>query len=38
LHGAPNLPVSTQIIVQIARVDPLLGWLTMDLLSINTLY
>jgi exoribonuclease-2 len=30
LHGAPNTPAGSQIIVQIGRVDPLRGWLTMD--------
>ena len=30
LHGAGHLPVGSTIVVQIARVDPLRGWLTMD--------
>jgi exoribonuclease-2 len=30
LHGGPNLPTQSPIIVQIGRVDPLRGWLTMD--------
>jgi len=30
LHGAPHEPVGAQIIVQIGRIDPLRGWLTMD--------
>jgi len=30
LHGAPNVPTGSQIVVQIGRVDPLRGWLTMD--------
>jgi exoribonuclease-2 len=30
LHGAPNAPTGAQIVVQIGRVDPLRGWLTMD--------
>ncbi len=32
LHGAPHVPTGTQIMVQIGRVDPLRGWLTMDYL------
>jgi exoribonuclease II len=30
LHGAPHVPAGGTIVVQIARVDPLRGWLTMD--------
>ena len=30
LHGAPHVPTGSQIVVQIGRVDPLRGWLTMD--------
>jgi exoribonuclease-2 len=30
LHGAPHEPVGSQIIVQLGRIDPLRGWLTMD--------
>jgi len=30
LHGAPHEPIGAQIVVQIGRVDPLRGWLTMD--------
>jgi exoribonuclease-2 len=30
LHGAPNLATQSSIVVQIGRVDPLRGWLTMD--------
>ncbi|HLI79515.1 MAG TPA: RNB domain-containing ribonuclease [Candidatus Binataceae bacterium] len=30
LHGAGHMPVGANIVVQIARVDPLRGWLTMD--------
>lgn len=30
LHGARHVPVDSTIVVQIARVDPLRGWLTMD--------
>jgi exoribonuclease-2 len=30
LHGAPHVPTGSLIVVQIGRVDPLRGWLTMD--------
>ncbi len=30
LHGAPHEPVGAQMIVQLGRIDPLRGWLTMD--------
>ena len=30
LHGASLQPLGSQIVVQIGRVDPLRGWLTMD--------
>jgi exoribonuclease-2 len=33
LHGAPNLPSQSRIMVQIDRVEPLRGWLTLDYLS-----
>jgi exoribonuclease-2 len=32
LHGAPHEPVGSQIVVQLGRVDPIRGWLTMDYL------
>jgi exoribonuclease II len=32
LHGAPNVPAGSLIVVQTGRVDPLRGWLTMDYL------
>jgi exoribonuclease II len=32
LHGAPHVPTGAPIVVQIGRVDPLRGWLTMDYL------
>ncbi len=32
LHGAPNVPTGSLIVVQTGRVDPLRGWLTMDYL------
>jgi len=32
LHGAPHVPIGSQIVVQVAKVDPLRGWLTMDYL------
>ncbi len=32
LHGAPHVPIGSQIVVQPGRVDPLRGWLTMDYL------
>ena len=30
LHSAPHVPTGSQIVVQLGRVDPLRGWLTMD--------
>jgi exoribonuclease-2 len=30
LHGAPHVPTGSQIVVQLGRVDPLRGWLTME--------
>jgi exoribonuclease II len=30
LHGAPNITSQSRVLVQIARVDPLRGWLTLD--------
>ncbi len=30
LHGAPHVPTGAQIVVQLGRIDPLRGWLTMD--------
>ena len=30
LHGAPNLPTSMPIMVQVSRIDPLRGWLSFD--------
>lgn len=33
LRGAPNVASNTRIIVQIARVEPVRGWLTLDYLS-----
>ena len=33
LHGAPHVPTGSQVVVQIGRVDPLRGWLTMDYLG-----
>jgi exoribonuclease-2 len=30
LHGAPNLPEQTPILVKVSRVDPLRGWLAFD--------
>jgi exoribonuclease-2 len=30
LHGAPHQPLGSQIVVQLGRIDPLRGWLTMD--------
>jgi len=33
LHGAPHLSSQSRILVQIARVDPLRGWLTLDFLG-----
>jgi len=30
LHSAPHVPTGSQIVVQVGRVDPLRGWLTMD--------
>jgi exoribonuclease II len=30
LHGAPHVPTGSQIVVQLGRVDPLRGWLTMN--------
>lgn len=30
LHGAPNIASQSRVVVQIARVDPLRGWLTLD--------
>jgi exoribonuclease II len=33
LHGAPNVASNARIIVQIARVEPVRGWLTLDYLS-----
>jgi len=32
LHGAPHVPTGSPIVVQLGRVDPLRGWLTMDYL------
>ena len=32
LHGAMHVPAGSTIVVQIARVEPLRGWLTMDYL------
>ena len=32
LRGAPSLPEQTPVLVQIARVDPLRGWLSFDYL------
>lgn len=33
LHGAPNLASQSRIVVQIARVEPLRGWLTLNYVS-----
>jgi exoribonuclease II len=33
LHGAPNVASQTRVLVQIARVEPVRGWLTMDYLG-----
>jgi exoribonuclease II len=33
LHGAPNLTSQSRIMVRIARVEPLRGWLTLDYLG-----
>ncbi|HKV55496.1 MAG TPA: ribonuclease catalytic domain-containing protein [Candidatus Binataceae bacterium] len=33
LHGAPNVASHARILVRIARVEPLRGWLTLDYLS-----
>jgi exoribonuclease II len=30
LHGAPHVPTGSLIVVQVGRVDPIRGWLTMD--------
>jgi exoribonuclease II len=33
LHGAPNLASQSRIVVRIARVEPIRGWLTLDYLG-----
>ncbi|HVC45142.1 MAG TPA: ribonuclease catalytic domain-containing protein [Candidatus Binataceae bacterium] len=33
LHGAPNLSSQSRIFVQIARIEPIRGWLTFDYLA-----
>ena len=33
LHGAPNVASQTRVLVQIARIEPVRGWLTMDYLG-----
>jgi exoribonuclease-2 len=33
LHGAPNLSSQSRILVRIARVEPMRGWLTLDFLG-----
>jgi exoribonuclease II len=35
LHGAPNLASHARILVQIGRVEPVRGWLTLDYLTTN---
>jgi exoribonuclease-2 len=37
LHGAPNVASQTRVLVQISRVEPVRGWLTMDYLGPVTL-
>jgi exoribonuclease-2 len=33
LHGAPNVASNTRVIVRIARIEPVRGWLTLDYVS-----
>jgi exoribonuclease-2 len=33
LHGAPNVASNARILVQIGRIEPIRGWLTLDYLS-----
>jgi exoribonuclease-2 len=33
LHGAPNVASQTRVLVQIERIEPVRGWLTMDYLG-----
>lgn len=37
LHGAPNLPTNTRILVQVSKIDLLRGWLALDYVSAASL-